>query len=66
MVQLTLPYISGFLAFREAPFLLELLRELRETRLDLFPQVLFVDGNGVLHSRGMCCLFLVQTLIIVF
>ncbi len=51
-VRLQLPYISGFLAFREAPFLLDLLAELRTSQPELLPQVLLVDGNGVLHARG--------------
>ncbi|KAK2493808.1 hypothetical protein MC885_004326 [Smutsia gigantea] len=38
MVILTAPYVSGFLAFREVPFLVD--------------AVLLVDGNGVLHHRG--------------
>ncbi|XP_032097301.1 endonuclease V isoform X1 [Sapajus apella] len=57
MVSLTAPYVSGFLAFREVPFLLELVRQLQEKEPDLMPQVLLVDGNGVLHHRGfgMAC-----------
>ncbi|KAF5914970.1 hypothetical protein HPG69_011163 [Diceros bicornis minor] len=38
MVSLTAPYVSGFLAFREVPFLVD--------------AVLLVDGNGVLHHQG--------------
>lgn len=49
MIQLTAPYISGFLAFREAPHLLALLKGLKVNTPELYPQVLFVDGNGVLH-----------------
>lgn len=52
MVRLTAPYIPGFLAFRECEFLVALLDELRGSRPDLVPQLLFVDGNGVLHPRG--------------
>nr|XP_016786146.1 endonuclease V isoform X15 [Pan troglodytes] len=52
MVSLTAPYVSGFLAFREVPFLLELVQQLREKEPGLMPQVLLVDGNGVLHHRG--------------
>eukprot|EP01012_Entosiphon_sulcatum_P043901 TRINITY_DN5833_c0_g2_i1.p1 TRINITY_DN5833_c0_g2~~TRINITY_DN5833_c0_g2_i1.p1 ORF type:complete len:320 (-),score=56.31 TRINITY_DN5833_c0_g2_i1:10-969(-) len=52
MVKLTLPYIPGFLAFRECPALLPMLDDLRRERPDLVPQVIFVDGNGVLHPRG--------------
>ncbi len=52
MIQMDEPYISGFLAFRECHFLVELIEELRETREGLMPQVIIVDGNGVLHPRG--------------
>ncbi|XP_073654221.1 endonuclease V isoform X2 [Tursiops truncatus] len=52
MVSLTAPYVSGFLAFREVPFLVDAVQQLREKEPRLMPQVLFVDGNGVLHHRG--------------
>ncbi|XP_045428254.1 endonuclease V isoform X5 [Pipistrellus kuhlii] len=52
LVHLTAPYLSGFLAFREAPFLADAVRRLREEAPSLAPQVLLVDGNGVLHPRG--------------
>lgn len=52
MVSLKAPYVSGFLAFREVPFLVELVQRLQEKEPDLMPQVLLVDGNGVLHQRG--------------
>eukprot|EP00667_Euglena_gracilis_P000773 EG_transcript_773 len=53
MVTLELPYISGFLAFRECPHLVSLVNELRTNRPDLVPQILMVDGMGVLHPRGL-------------
>jgi deoxyribonuclease V len=43
------PYIPGYLTFREAPVLLELLAEVR-TRQELDP-VILVDGTGRLHPR---------------
>ncbi|XP_040100714.1 endonuclease V isoform X6 [Oryx dammah] len=52
MVTLTAPYVSGFLAFRELPFLVDAVQQLRQREPRLMPQVLFVDGNGVLHHRG--------------
>ncbi|XP_026936737.1 endonuclease V isoform X1 [Sagmatias obliquidens] len=52
MVSLTAPYVSGFLAFREVSFLVDAVQQLREKEPRLMPQVLFVDGNGVLHHRG--------------
>jgi endonuclease V len=39
MVKLELPYISGFLAFREAPFLIHLVEKLRSTQPSIMPQV---------------------------
>ncbi|XP_077611427.1 endonuclease V isoform X3 [Crocuta crocuta] len=52
MVSLTAPYVSGFLAFREVPFLVDAVRRLREQEPGLMPQVLLVDGNGLLHHQG--------------
>jgi len=45
-------YIPGFLAFREVKFLVDLINELKQTNSQLIPQVIFVDGNGILHPRG--------------
>lgn len=52
LIELTAPYVSGFLAFREVPSLAKLINNLKATRPQLVPQILFVDGNGVLHPRG--------------
>ncbi|XP_068920211.1 endonuclease V isoform X1 [Petaurus breviceps papuanus] len=52
MVNLTAPYVSGFLAFREVPFLVDAIKRLQKKEPSLMPQVLLVDGNGVLHHRG--------------
>ncbi|XP_074175496.1 endonuclease V isoform X7 [Rhinolophus sinicus] len=52
MVGLTAPYVSGFLAFRELPSLVDAVQRLREKEPHLMPQVLLVDGNGVLHHQG--------------
>jgi len=51
-VKLTLPYIAGYLAFREVQPLMSLIITLRETRPELVPQVILVDGCGILHPRG--------------
>ncbi|KAG0326087.1 hypothetical protein BGZ99_010141 [Dissophora globulifera] len=51
-VKLRLPYIAGFLAFREVEPLLGLISRLRATRPQLEPQVILVDGCGILHPRG--------------
>lgn len=53
MVALTQPYIPGFLAFREIDHILPLLKELEETHPEWMPQMLMVDGNGILHPRGL-------------
>jgi deoxyinosine 3'endonuclease (endonuclease V) len=52
LVRLTLPYESGFLAFREVPHYLTLLERLRTERPEFIPQVILVDGFGILHVRG--------------
>ncbi|KAI7828777.1 endonuclease V-domain-containing protein [Gamsiella multidivaricata] len=51
-VKLTLPYIAGYLAFREVEPLLGLIESLRTNRPELMPQVIMVDGCGALHPRG--------------
>lgn len=50
-VHLDLPYVPGFLAFRELPSLLELFKRLKQNKPDLWPQVVFVDGNGIIHPN---------------
>uniref|UniRef100_A0A670HUB7 Endonuclease V n=1 Tax=Podarcis muralis TaxID=64176 RepID=A0A670HUB7_PODMU len=52
MVAVNAPYVAGFLAFREVPFLVEALQRLERKEPGLRPQVLLVDGNGILHHRG--------------
>jgi len=46
-VELPIPYISGFLGFREAEAILDVLNELKSPF-----DVLMVNGNGTLHPRG--------------
>lgn len=43
---LSIPYIPGYLAFREGPPIIQAL-----TQLDSDPDVLVIDGNGRLHYR---------------
>lgn len=42
------PYIPGLLAFREGPALIEAFRRVRSE-----PDVLFFDGHGIAHPRGL-------------
>ena len=50
--QITVPYKPGFLAFREVPALMELWQKLTVTKPVVVPQVVLIDGNGILHPRG--------------
>ncbi|KAK7384800.1 hypothetical protein VNO78_30503 [Psophocarpus tetragonolobus] len=52
LVTLHVPYVPGFLAFREAPVLLQLLEKMKGSNNPFYPQLLMVDGNGILHPRG--------------
>ncbi|KAK4789860.1 hypothetical protein SAY86_017164 [Trapa natans] len=52
LVRLGVPYIPGFLAFREAPVLLQLLEKVKANSPHFYPQLIFVDGNGILHPQG--------------
>ncbi|XP_055335664.1 endonuclease V-like [Paramacrobiotus metropolitanus] len=54
---LNTPYIPGFLGAREYPLMGKLLDRLRENAPEYLPQVLLIDGNGVLHTRrcGSAC-----------
>jgi len=42
------PYIPGFLSFREGPAIIKSFLSLKKP-----PDVLIVDGNGILHPRGL-------------
>ncbi len=44
-----IPYISGFLGFREIPHYKYLLNKIKDK--DFYPHVLFIDGFGILHPR---------------
>ena len=45
---LKLPYIPGFLAFREGPAFFDAFRKIRNK-----PDITLVDGNGIAHPRRM-------------
>ena len=42
------PYVPGLLSFREIPFILEALK-----KLSIEPNVIFCDGQGIAHPRGL-------------
>ncbi|MBX7146031.1 MAG: deoxyribonuclease V [Alphaproteobacteria bacterium] len=44
----TIPYVPGFLSFREIPVILEALKDLPHR-----PDIFMVDGQGVAHPRGL-------------
>lgn len=49
------PYIPGFLAFKEIPVYTKLFQRLKDNQPNLWPELLLVDGNGVLHTRNFGC-----------
>eukprot|EP01083_Nonionella_stella_P221844 792169_1 len=51
IVTLRHPYIAGYLAFREVGHLIKLVNKVKKERPDIIPQVILVDGNGILHYR---------------
>nr|XP_043628524.1 endonuclease V isoform X2 [Erigeron canadensis] len=52
VVKIDVPYVAGFLAFREAPIFLQLLKKMQNGAHPFYPQLLMIDGNGILHPRG--------------
>ena len=60
---LTVPYVSSYLAFREIDPLLELVNHQRTKHPNVTPSIILVDGNGRLHARraGIACFLGVKT-----
>lgn len=56
-VDITEPYVPGFLAFREVNHLVDLLNDLNKYAPALYPEVILVDGNGIYHTNafGLAC-----------
>ena len=52
LVKMDEPYIPGFLAFREVKHLVNLINDLKTNHPEYIPQVILVDGNGILHTKG--------------
>jgi len=50
-VDMSLPYVSGFLFVRELPAYRELLARLRRSSPQLEPDVFLIDGSGMFHPR---------------
>lgn len=48
ILDVTFPYIPGYLSYREAPAIISAFNKLQNR-----PDILMVDGNGILHPRGM-------------
>jgi len=53
MICLPAPYISGYLAFRECDSILDIIKDMKRSNSRYVPDILMVDGNGVLHPRGV-------------
>ena len=53
MVHLSSPYVPEYLAFREVEFLVNSVSRLLKGKPEQVPQVILVDGNGMLHPRGL-------------
>lgn len=61
--ELSQPYVSSYLAFREIDPLEKLIARQKLNRPDITPEVIMVDGNGFLHERraGIACFVGVRT-----
>jgi endonuclease V len=55
IVEMTEEYIPFYLAFREVRHLLHLFQRAQQESLETYPQIVFVDGGGVWHPKGLYC-----------
>lgn len=53
VVKIEEPYVPGFLAFREVKHFVKLIDDLKNNSPEFIPQVFLLDGNGILHSKGL-------------
>ena len=47
LITMDQPYAPGFLAYREAPFLLRKLEKLKTENPQIYPQCIFIDGKNI-------------------
>lgn len=48
IMNVNFPYVPGFLSFREGPSIVKTFKRLQNR-----PDILLIDGNGILHPRGV-------------
>jgi deoxyinosine 3'endonuclease (endonuclease V) len=53
IVEMTEEYIPFYLAFREVRHLVVLFERIKREKPEIYPQVIFVDGGGVWHPKGL-------------
>lgn len=53
--KMDIPYVPGFLAFREVEPLRQLITRIKQRAPQFLPQLYFIDGNGLLHFRKCGC-----------
>lgn len=53
IVEMTEEYIPFYLAFREVRHLIRLFDRVKRENPEMYPQVVFVDGAGVWHPKGL-------------
>jgi endonuclease V len=53
--KMDVPYVPGYLAFREVEPLRQLIARIKERAPQFLPQLYCIDGNGLLHFRRCGC-----------